>query len=165
MTEPSPTPAKRKLQPSLLRQDHPLAAPARQLQILADLPLPEFSARLQGAGLAPLRAHTIAVLQVNLGKRCNQTCQHCHVDAGPDRREVMPDTVVDACLALRRIGHQRAERARREMHECHQSASAASRASGRAPKWEMISAAATLPSRPQAAGVIPRERPWRTPAA
>jgi radical SAM/Cys-rich protein len=38
------------------------------------------------------------VLQINVGKLCNQTCRHCHVDAGPDRREVMPADVVDACL-------------------------------------------------------------------
>jgi len=38
------------------------------------------------------------VLQINVGKRCNQTCRHCHVDAGPDRVEVMPPAVVDACF-------------------------------------------------------------------
>ena len=37
---------------------------------------------------------------MNLGKRCNQACRHCHVDAGPDRREVMTPEVVDACLRL-----------------------------------------------------------------
>ena len=37
---------------------------------------------------------------MNVGKRCNQTCRHCHVDAGPDRTEVMPDAVVDACLGF-----------------------------------------------------------------
>jgi radical SAM/Cys-rich protein len=35
-----------------------------------------------------------------LGKRCNQVCRHCHVDAGPDRREVMRDDVIDAALAF-----------------------------------------------------------------
>ena len=40
------------------------------------------------------------MLQINVGKRCNQVCRHCHVDAGPDRREVMPDDVVEACFAL-----------------------------------------------------------------
>ena len=48
----------------------------------------------------PLRAAGISVLQVNVGKRCNQACRHCHVDAGPDRTEVMPLDVVDACLAF-----------------------------------------------------------------
>jgi radical SAM/Cys-rich protein len=45
-----------------------------------------------------LRASAIDTLQVNLGKRCNQACRHCHVDASPTRTEVMPDDVVDACL-------------------------------------------------------------------
>ena len=35
---------------------------------------------------------------MNVGKRCNQTCRHCHVDAGPDRKEVMTREVLDACL-------------------------------------------------------------------
>ena len=43
-----------------------------------------------------LRASGIEVLQINVGRTCNQTCHHCHVDAGPDRTEVMPDDVVDA---------------------------------------------------------------------
>ena len=48
--------------------------------------------------MAPLRAAAISVLQINVGKRCNQTCRHCHVDAGPDRTEVMPPEVIEACL-------------------------------------------------------------------
>ena len=93
-----PQPRTGKLQPSLLRRGHPLAGATRQLQMLGELGLPGFADRVAAAGLAPLRARAIDVLQVNLGKRCNQTCQHCHVDAGPDRREVMSDAVVDACL-------------------------------------------------------------------
>ena len=37
---------------------------------------------------------------MNVGKRCNQTCRHCHVDAGPDRKEVMSREVLDACLTF-----------------------------------------------------------------
>ncbi|MBK8005024.1 MAG: radical SAM protein [Gemmatimonadetes bacterium] len=40
------------------------------------------------------------MLQVNLGKRCNQACHHCHVDAGPARTEVMAPDTVDACLRV-----------------------------------------------------------------
>ena len=40
------------------------------------------------------------MLQINVGKKCNQTCRHCHVDAGPDRTEMMPPDVVDACLRV-----------------------------------------------------------------
>jgi radical SAM/Cys-rich protein len=87
--------------PTLLNQRSPLAAPAAQRELLAGLPLARSfdDAVLQG-GLEPLAATGIAVLQVNLGKRCNQACHHCHVDAGPDRREVMPDATVDACLSV-----------------------------------------------------------------
>jgi radical SAM/Cys-rich protein len=56
-----------------------------------------FAARLLANGGA-LRAARVTTLQINLGKRCNQACRHCHVDAGPARTEVMPDDVLDACL-------------------------------------------------------------------
>jgi len=48
----------------------------------------------------PLQAVGVTVLQINVGKVCNQTCGHCHVDAGPDRHEVMPDEVVEAVLSV-----------------------------------------------------------------
>jgi radical SAM/Cys-rich protein len=88
------------VQPSLLRLGHRLASSAQQLQVLREHSPRDFAATLADAGLAPLRAGAPDTLQINLGKRCNQTCHHCHVDAGPDRREVMPDAVVDACLDL-----------------------------------------------------------------
>ena len=87
--------------PTLQRRDHPLADPATQRRHLAQLPLPPFRATLRAAGVGPLRsAERVDVLQINLGRRCNQTCLHCHVDAGPDRREVMAPDVVEACLDL-----------------------------------------------------------------
>jgi radical SAM/Cys-rich protein len=45
-----------------------------------------------------LRAGRVTTLQINVGKRCNQACRHCHVDASPQRTEVMGDEVVEACL-------------------------------------------------------------------
>ena len=60
--------------------------------------LRSFAEAAASAGYRPLRAKGIEVLQMNVGKRCNQTCQHCHVDAGPDRKEVMTREVLDACL-------------------------------------------------------------------
>jgi len=45
-------------------------------------------------------------LQVNVGYRCNQACHHCHVNAGPDRKEMMTRETVDEVLrvlAARRI--------------------------------------------------------------
>jgi radical SAM/Cys-rich protein len=92
---------------TLLRQGSPLSDPRAQLAILDEPlnpPLPTFrQAVAQRAGTSSLRAAGIEVLQVNLGKLCNQTCRHCHVDAGPDRREIMSRPTVDECLdALRR---------------------------------------------------------------
>ena len=48
---------------------------------------------------ASLQAREIAVMQINTGKLCNQTCQHCHVDAGPHRREVMTRPTAELCMA------------------------------------------------------------------
>jgi radical SAM/Cys-rich protein len=48
-----------------------------------------FQAKLVQVGQWPLRAAGVETLQVNLGKLCNQTCRHCHVDAGPTRTETM----------------------------------------------------------------------------
>jgi radical SAM/Cys-rich protein len=60
-------------------------------------PASRFALRISGS-LGELRAAVPTTLQVNVGKRCNQACHHCHVDASPARTEVMPDDVVEACL-------------------------------------------------------------------
>jgi radical SAM/Cys-rich protein len=87
--------------PTLQKQHHPLASGAAQRRRLAELPLARtFEAALDGAGLLPLLATGIEVLQINVGKKCNQTCRHCHVDAGPDRTEMMSPDVVDSCLRV-----------------------------------------------------------------
>ena len=87
--------------PTLLNTRSPLAAPAAQRARLEALPLARtFRAAAASAGHEPLRPATATTLQINVGKRCNQVCRHCHVDAGPDRREVMPDAVVEACFTL-----------------------------------------------------------------
>jgi radical SAM/Cys-rich protein len=85
---------------TLLKRAHPLGSTARQRQILDALPLPGFAEMLERSGQGPLRTSGIEILQMNVGKVCNQTCRHCHVDAGPDRIEVMPDAVIDACLGI-----------------------------------------------------------------
>jgi radical SAM/Cys-rich protein len=84
---------------SLLGQNHPLAVVAEQQALLRPLGrFRPFDDALRGSGLAPLRAAGITTFQINLGKLCNQTCKHCHVDAGPDRTEVMSRDTIDACL-------------------------------------------------------------------
>jgi radical SAM/Cys-rich protein len=87
--------------PTLLNRAHLLAPPAAQRACLDALRLPvQFEHAAARAGHAPLRALAVSVLQMNLGKRCNQACRHCHVDAGPDRREVMTPEIVEACLRV-----------------------------------------------------------------
>lgn len=87
--------------PTLKKQGSALASPKTQLRILDELSLEKsFSQVLAESGLQPFESLGITVLQINVGKKCNQTCKHCHVDAGPDRDEVMPDEVVDSVLSV-----------------------------------------------------------------
>ncbi len=85
--------------PTLNARQAPLAAPREQLAALRRLPIErEFAAALYAGGLHPLRPTGIEILQINVGKLCNQTCRHCHVDAGPDRREVMTRETMAQCV-------------------------------------------------------------------
>lgn len=68
--------------------------------MLASLPVVAFDDALGARGVAPLVGRTLEVLQVNVGKKCNQTCRHCHVDAGPDREEEMSAEVMAEAVAL-----------------------------------------------------------------
>lgn len=84
---------------SLKRRDSDLADAKHQLRILSDSDIqPSFTNALREKGLDQLSADGIEVMQVNVGKLCNMTCRHCHVDAGPDRRELMDRPTIDACL-------------------------------------------------------------------
>ncbi len=85
---------------TLLGRQNPLAASAEQLKRLADSPtVPPFERQIEQAGLSPLRATGITIFQINVGKLCNQTCKHCHVDAGPDRTERMSRETAELCIA------------------------------------------------------------------
>jgi radical SAM/Cys-rich protein len=67
--------------------------------IPTQLPIPnQFEQHLALSGNKALHRKNTEILQVNLGYMCNQTCKHCHVDAGPTRREIMPSDVVEAVL-------------------------------------------------------------------
>ncbi|HEY5932501.1 MAG TPA: radical SAM protein, partial [Nitrospira sp.] len=84
---------------TLLGRHNPLASSSEQLKLLAQ-PSPRLpiEAQLDRAGLYPLRATGITVFQINVGKLCNQTCRHCHVDAGPDRTEIMSRETAEQCI-------------------------------------------------------------------
>jgi radical SAM/Cys-rich protein len=87
--------------PTLVKRGSVLATGSGQRARLAEIPVARgFDAALSDAGLWPLRPTRIQILQMNVGKRCNQTCRHCHVDAGPDRTEVMPRAVVEGVLGF-----------------------------------------------------------------
>lgn len=84
----------------------PLSEPRRQIETLERVPLAhlpsrgDFEIALGSDEPEALTAGRIEIFQINLGKLCNMTCRHCHVDAGPDRwREVMGRETVDACIA------------------------------------------------------------------
>src|SRR6266545_1937885 len=84
---------------TLLGRNSPLASPAEQLKRLAEVPsCTPFESRLAQSSLLPLHATGISVFQINVGKLCNQTCRHCHVDAGPDRLETMSRETAELCI-------------------------------------------------------------------
>jgi len=91
------------LELTLLRRNDPLAQPTEQLRILSDARgRPSFAQTLAEHDSPRLRAGGIRVLQINVGKLCNQTCRHCHVDAGPDRREIMSQETAEAVIDVLR---------------------------------------------------------------
>jgi len=84
---------------SLKFRAHELAKADNQLEFLSSgSSLPKFSDKLDAIGLLPLKPVGVDILQINLGKMCNQTCKHCHVDAGPDRKEIMTKATMQECL-------------------------------------------------------------------
>jgi len=88
---------------SLKHRSDPLSDPIVQLNILSPTrDFPKFADELKRDGGDRLCADRIEILQLNLGKLCNMTCSHCHVDAGPDRREIMQRETIDTCLDVLR---------------------------------------------------------------
>lgn len=80
---------------------HDLASTSEQLRILnhgggGHKP---FDDALAASELFPLTSTGIEIFQINVGKLCNQTCKHCHVDAGPDRKEIMSRETAELCIA------------------------------------------------------------------
>lgn len=59
-----------------------------------------FQQKLENIGLYPLMPVALEVFQINVGKMCNQVCRHCHVDAGPDRKEIMTRKTMQQCLEV-----------------------------------------------------------------
>jgi radical SAM/Cys-rich protein len=59
-----------------------------------------FKERFERSSNTLLTAAQINILQINVGKRCNLSCRHCHVDAGPGRTEIMSRKILNACLEI-----------------------------------------------------------------
>ena len=88
---------------TLISSGHEIADPKNQIHILESAPsngLKQvcFEDKLKTIDLYPLKPAQLEILQVNVGKMCNQTCSHCHVDAGPDRTEIMTKETMQHCL-------------------------------------------------------------------
>ncbi|MGN1166525.1 MAG: arsenosugar biosynthesis radical SAM (seleno)protein ArsS [Lachnospiraceae bacterium] len=60
--------------------------------------IPEFEECVEDKSL--LETAEMSVLQVNVGRLCNLACKHCHVEAGPNRTEIMEKDVFEACLKV-----------------------------------------------------------------
>lgn len=88
---------------SLKKRASELANTNRQLEILSNGifkngELPTFKDKIAETNQFPLRAKKLEILQINVGYMCNQVCEHCHVDAGPDRQEIMTKETMQQCL-------------------------------------------------------------------
>ncbi|MGK0326324.1 MAG: radical SAM/Cys-rich protein [Polaribacter sp.] len=88
---------------SLKARNNDIANTSRQMEILSEGvfatgELPTFAAKIKETNQFPLRPKKLEVLQINLGYMCNQVCSHCHVDAGPDRKEIMTLDTMKQCL-------------------------------------------------------------------
>ncbi len=68
---------------------------------LNDVKLQSFHSKIAEVGYPVLRPSKIDIFQLNIGKLCNQTCGHCHVDAGPDKKvENMNRETLETCLDI-----------------------------------------------------------------
>ena len=90
---------------SLKAQGNKLSESRVQLEILDNVgennsQFERFDKKLENLGLYPLKPVALEILQINLGYMCNQTCEHCHVDAGPDRKEIMDRETMSYCLEV-----------------------------------------------------------------
>jgi radical SAM/Cys-rich protein len=90
---------------SLHKRESELANSKRQLEILSNGifkngDLPKFANKIAETNQFPLKVKKLEVLQINVGYMCNQVCEHCHVDAGPDRKEIMTKETMAQCLKV-----------------------------------------------------------------
>lgn len=91
---------------SLRSRDSQLSDTFMQLKVLngqeiSNAQFPAFHKKIEANGFQTLQPTDIEIFQVNIGKLCNQSCAHCHVDAGPHRKtEVMSKENLAQCLEI-----------------------------------------------------------------
>jgi radical SAM/Cys-rich protein len=88
---------------SLIAQSHSLSDPNVQIDVINNhnekvKGFDKFEKKLDEIKLFPLIPTGIEIFQINVGYMCNMTCKHCHVDAGPDRQEIMTKETLQYCL-------------------------------------------------------------------
>ncbi|MCF8367821.1 MAG: arsenosugar biosynthesis radical SAM protein ArsS [Bacteroidales bacterium] len=90
----------RDIYPTLKKSRHEFAVADFQVSILENRlkGSVRFKDKMKEVGLYPLKPWAITIFQINMGKMCNQTCSHCHVDAGPDRDEIMTRETMLKCI-------------------------------------------------------------------
>lgn len=90
---------------SLKARGNNLSSTEKQLELLSngifsEGNLPFFKDKIKSSMPKGLQPESLAILQINLGYMCNQVCAHCHVDAGPDRKEIMTQSTLKDCLEV-----------------------------------------------------------------
>ncbi len=92
---------------SLKSRENELSDTIFQLKVLNGLEITNdkfepFAAKIADAGFenGALKPNKIDIFQINITRQCNQSCAHCHVDAGPDRSERMSRSDLEKCLAI-----------------------------------------------------------------
>ena len=90
---------------SLQAKKSKLSESEKQLEILSngifkDGSLPTFKDQINKTNQFPIKPNKIEILQINVGYMCNQVCAHCHVDAGPDRKEIMTIATMQQILEV-----------------------------------------------------------------
>jgi len=78
----------------------PLPCESDHLCISQGLPMRDTWPLLERIAFPAIRRGRLDTLQLNVGYRCNQTCVHCHVNAGPNRSEEMGSEVAELVLAF-----------------------------------------------------------------
>jgi radical SAM/Cys-rich protein len=74
----------------------------KQLEILGNTAI-SFSEKLKQSRQYPIKTTSIDILQMNISRKCNLACKHCHVEAGPDREEMMSREIFSKCLDILKV--------------------------------------------------------------